>query len=59
MGKSLQEKWGCDQLSNYEIEFGECLNQIEVLDLASTSCNFTWNNKRKEGSFVAGVLNKG
>lgn len=53
MVKGLQEKWGCDKLSNYEIEFGECLNQIEVLDLASTSCNFAWNNKRKEGSFVA------
>jgi hypothetical protein len=51
--KGLQEKWGCDKLSNYEIEFGECLNQIEVLDLASTSCNFAWNNKRNEGSFVA------
>lgn len=30
--KSMQETWDCDKLSSYETEFGECLNQIELLD---------------------------
>jgi hypothetical protein len=28
---SLTEKWGSDKLNSYEIEFGQCLNKLEVL----------------------------
>jgi len=29
----LAEKWGSDSLNSYELEFGECLNDLEVIDL--------------------------
>jgi hypothetical protein len=28
----MQEKWGSEKLNNCEIEFCECLIQIEVID---------------------------
>jgi hypothetical protein len=39
--KSLNEKWGSDKLNSYEVEFGNCLNDIEVLDLNFNGCFYT------------------
>ena len=30
--KGMDEKWDEERPSNYEIEFGNCVNRIEVLD---------------------------
>jgi hypothetical protein len=54
--KGGDEKWDEERLNNYEIEFGNCVNWIQVLDLAYSGCNFTRCNRREEGSFVAKKL---
>jgi hypothetical protein len=51
--KSLSEKWGSDKLNSYEIEFGQCLNTFEVLDLKFSGCFYTWTNKSEEPHFIA------
>ncbi|XP_059446471.1 uncharacterized protein LOC132178021 [Corylus avellana] len=56
--KSLAEKWGSDKLNLYDVEFGQCLNDLEVLDLNSSGCFYTWTNKSEEPRFVAGKLDK-
>jgi hypothetical protein len=38
---SLAEKWGSDRLSSYDIEFGQYLNDLEVLDLNFSGCFYT------------------
>jgi hypothetical protein len=38
---SLAEKWGSNRLSSYDIEFGQCLNDLEVLDLNFSRCFYT------------------
>ncbi|XP_059455969.1 uncharacterized protein LOC132186126 [Corylus avellana] len=55
---SLAEKWGSDKLSSYEVEFGQCLNDIEVLDLNFNGCFYTWTNKSEEPRFVARKLDR-
>lgn len=56
--KGTNEKWDEERLNGYEIDFGDCINQIEVLDLTFSGCVFTWCNKREEGSFVAKKLDR-
>ncbi|XP_059436754.1 uncharacterized protein LOC132169808 [Corylus avellana] len=55
---SLAEKWGSDKLSSYEIEFGQCVNDLEVLDLNFSGCFYTWTNKSEEPWFVARKLDR-
>jgi hypothetical protein len=38
----LDEKWGSDSLNSYELEFGACLNNLEVIDLNFSGCFYTW-----------------
>jgi hypothetical protein len=56
--KSVAEKWGSDKLNSYEIEFGQCLNDLEVLDLNFSGCYYTWTNKSEEPHFVARKLDR-
>jgi hypothetical protein len=37
----LADKWGSNRLSFYDIEFGQCLNDLEVLDLNFSGCFYT------------------
>ncbi|XP_059441719.1 uncharacterized protein LOC132174022 [Corylus avellana] len=55
---SLAEKWGSNKLSSYEIEFGQCVNDLEVLDLNFSGCFYTWTNKSEEPWFVARKLDR-
>jgi hypothetical protein len=50
---SLAEKWRSDKLNSYELEFGKCLNDLEVMDLNFSGCFYTWTNKSEEPRFVA------
>jgi hypothetical protein len=54
----LEEKWGSDSLYSYEIEFNDCLNSLEVMDLNFGGCFFTWSNKIEGSSFVARKLDR-
>jgi exonuclease III len=36
----LEEKWGSNSLNSYELEFHECLNGLEVVDLNFSGCFF-------------------
>ena len=56
--KSLAEKWGSDRLNAYEVEFGQCLNDLEVLDLNFGGSFYTWTNKSEELRFVARKLDR-
>jgi hypothetical protein len=56
--KTLEEKWGSNKLNSYEIEFGKCLNNLEVLDLTFSGCFYTWTNKSEEPQFVARKLDR-
>ena len=55
---SLAEKWGSIKPNSYEFEFGNCLNDIEVLDLNFSGCFYTWTNKSEVPQFVARKLDK-
>jgi hypothetical protein len=39
--KSLAEKWVSYRLNAYEVEFGQCLNDLEVLDLNFSGSFYT------------------
>jgi len=54
----LAEKWGSDSLNSYELEFGECLNDLEVINLKFSGCFFTWNNKSEGAGFIARKLDR-
>jgi hypothetical protein len=54
----LAEKWGSDSLNSYELEFGECLNDLEVIDLKFSGFFFTWNNKSEGAGFIARKLDR-
>jgi hypothetical protein len=56
--KSLTEEWGSDKLNSYEVEFGKCLNDLEVLDMNFSGCFYTWTNKSEEPRFVARKLDR-
>ena len=58
MVKILAAKWGSDKLNSDEIEFGKCLNYLEVLDLTFSGCFYTWTNKSEEPQFVARKLDR-
>jgi hypothetical protein len=45
-------------LNSYEVEFGQCLNDLEVMDLNFNGCFYTWTNKSEEPHFVAGKLDR-
>jgi hypothetical protein len=55
---SLAEKWGSNKLNSYELEFGQCLNDLEVMDLNFSGCFYTWTNKSEEPRFVARKLDR-
>jgi hypothetical protein len=56
--KSLAEKWGSNKLNSYEVEFGQCLNDLEVLDLNFSGCFYTLTNKSEVPRFVATKLDR-
>jgi len=56
--RSLEEKWGSDRLNSYEMEFNDCLNNLEVLELNFSGCFFTWNNKSEGSNFLARKLDR-
>lgn len=58
MVRKLVEKWGSDSLTLYEVEFDEYLNNLEVTDLNSSGCFFTWNNNSEGAGFVARKLDR-
>jgi hypothetical protein len=49
---------GSDKLNSYEIEFGKCLNNLEVLGLTFSGCFYTWTNKSEEPRFIARKLDR-
>lgn len=51
--RSVAEKWGSDCLNSYELEFVDCLNNLEVTNLNFSDCFFTWNNNSEGFNFVA------
>lgn len=53
-----QEKWGFGGFSCYDEEFAECINTIEVDDLAFTGCFHTWSNKQTGLAFVSKKLDR-
>jgi exonuclease III len=56
--RSLAEKWGSKNLNSYEIEFGQCLNDLKVMDLNFSGCFYTWTNKSEIPRFVARKLDR-
>jgi len=54
----LSEKWGAESLNAYEVEFGDCLSNLEITDLNFSGCFYTWNNKSEGSSFVARKLDR-
>jgi hypothetical protein len=55
---SLAEKWGSNRLSSYDIEFDQCLNDLEVLDLNFSRCFYTRINKSEEPRFITIKLDR-
>jgi hypothetical protein len=55
--RQLDEKWGSDRLSS-DLEFVDCLNNLEVIDLKFSGCFFTWNNKSEGSGFIAQKLDR-
>jgi hypothetical protein len=45
-------------LNSCEVEFGQFLNDIEVLDLNFSGCFYTWTNKSEKPRFVARKLDR-
>jgi endonuclease/exonuclease/phosphatase family metal-dependent hydrolase len=56
--RTLAEKWGLDRLNSYELEFGDCLNRLEVIDLNFSGCFYTWNNKSEGSDLFARKLDR-
>jgi hypothetical protein len=56
--RKLDEKWGSVSLNLYEKEFDDFLNNLEVTDLNSSGCFFTWNNKSEGSGFIARKLDR-
>jgi exonuclease III len=54
----LEEKWGLGSLNSYQLEFHDCLNTLEVVDLNFSGCFFTWSNKSEGDNFVARKLDR-
>lgn len=53
-----QEKWVNIVFTCYETEFVECINRLEVEDLAFMGCFHTWTNKQVGESFVSKELDR-
>jgi len=57
--RSPDEKWGKEGFSFYEKEFIDCLQQLEVDDLAYTRCFHTWRTNNQVGDdFVCKKLDR-
>lgn len=54
----VAEKWGSNKLNSYELEFGQCLNDLEVMDLNFSGCFYTWTNKSEDPRFIARKLDR-
>jgi hypothetical protein len=55
---SLAEKWGSNKLDSYELEFGQCLNDLEVMDLNFSGYFYTWTTKSEEARFIPRKLDR-
>jgi hypothetical protein len=53
-----QEKWGKSGFSCYELGFINCINSLEVDDLAFTGLYHTWSNKQSGDDFVSKKLDR-
>jgi hypothetical protein len=56
--RSHQEKWGKSGFSCYELEFVDCINRLEIEDLAFTGLFHTWSNKQVGENFVSKKLDR-
>jgi hypothetical protein len=54
----VAEKWGSNKLNSYELEFGQCLNDLEVMDLNFSGYFYTWTNKSEDPRFIARKLDR-
>ncbi|XP_062155223.1 uncharacterized protein LOC133863288 [Alnus glutinosa] len=54
----LDEKWGKEGFSCYEKEFVDCIQNLEVDDIAYTGCFHTWTNKQIGADFVSKKLDR-
>jgi exonuclease III len=52
------EKWGKEGFSCYEKEFDDCIQNLEVDDIAYTGCFHTWTNKQIGADFVSKKLDR-
>jgi exonuclease III len=52
------ERSSTGMLNCYELDFGACIQSIEVVDLPFTGCLYTWSNKQAGDSFVAKKLDR-
>jgi hypothetical protein len=52
------EKWGKEGFSCYEKEFVDCIQNLEVDDIAYTGCIHTWTNKQIGANFVSKKLDR-
>jgi hypothetical protein len=56
--KYPEEKWGKEGFSCYEKEFVECIQNLEVDDIAYTSYFHTWTNNQFGLDFVSKKLDR-
>jgi exonuclease III len=56
--RSPHEKWGNVGFSCYELEFIECMHNLEIEDLVYTSCFHTWTNNQVRDAFVSKKLDR-
>jgi hypothetical protein len=49
---------GSYKLNSYEVEFGACLNELEVFNLNFSGYFYIWTNKSEEPYFVARKLDR-
>ncbi|XP_062155298.1 uncharacterized protein LOC133863345 [Alnus glutinosa] len=52
------ERWGKEGLSCYEKEFVDCIQNLEVDDIAFTGCFHSWTNKQIGADFVSKKLDR-
>jgi hypothetical protein len=53
-----EEKWGKEGFSCYEKEFVDCIQHLEVDDIAYMGCYHTWTNNQAGSDFVSKKLDR-
>lgn len=44
VAKAMNEKWGKEKLNSYELDFKECISDLEVANLNFNGCFYAWIN---------------